>query len=369
MFARRTFIASGLAVSALALLPKGIARAAAGGFDPRPGKWRTFEITTQVDVRVPAGRNQAWVPLPSVSEAAWCRPAGNTWTTNAATATVERDPRWGAEMLHLVWKDGEGAPSATVVSRIATQDRAIDLSQPASAAIRLPEADRRLYLSATRLMPTDGIVKQVSDKITKGAGTDLDKVRAVYDWVVQNGFRDAKVKGCGAGDVVSMLELQSYGGKCADLNGLFVALVRAAGVPARDVYGIRVAPSQFGYKSLGANSETITGAQHCRAEVHLERFGWVPMDPADVRKVMLEEVAGGLPAEDARVKAARATLFGAWDGNWLAYNVAHDVTLPNSDEPPQGFLMYPEIKTGSEKLNCLNAGDNCYTIRTREIQA
>ena len=67
-----------------------------------------------------------------------------------------------------------------------------------------------------------------------------------------------------------MLELKNFGGKCADLNGLFVGLARAASVPARDLYGIRVGPSAFGYKALGTGSATISKAQHCRAEVFLQ---------------------------------------------------------------------------------------------------
>ena len=118
-----------------------------------------------------------------------------------------------------------------------------------------------------------------------------------------------------------MLKTGNLGGKCADLNALFVGLVRAAGIPARDVYGIRVAPSIFGYKALGANSETITKAQHCRAEVFLSGYGWVATDPADVRKVVLEEPPGNLAIDDPKVEAARKTLFGAWEGNWLAYNI------------------------------------------------
>ena len=81
-----------------------------------------------------------------------------------------------------------------------------------------------------------------------------------------------------------MLRANDFGGKCADLNGLFGALVRAAGLPARHIYGVRVAPSKVGYKSLGANSATITKAQHCRAEVYLTGHGWVAMDPATLPK-------------------------------------------------------------------------------------
>ncbi len=92
-----------------------------------------------------------------------------------------------------------------------------------------------------------------------------------------------------------------------------------AGIPARDVYGLRVAPSKFGYKSLGAGSAIISKAQHCRSEAYLAGFGWVPIDPADVRKVALEEPPANLKIDDPKVVAARKALFGSWETNWLAY--------------------------------------------------
>jgi hypothetical protein len=185
------------------------------------------------------------------------------------------------------------------------------------------------YLRATALLPTDGIVRDTARDIVHGAKTDEDKARAIYEWIVDNTFREPKVRGCGIGDIRTMLETGNLSGKCADLNALFVGLARAAGLPARDVYGIRVADSRFGYKSLG-KSGNVSKAQHCRAEVFLERFGWVPVDPADVRKVVLEEPPGKLSMVDPKVAAVRKQLFGAWEMNWLAYNDAHDLRLPNS---------------------------------------
>ena len=135
------------------------------------------------------------------------------------------------------------------------------------------------------------IVRATALKATKGAKTDLDKARAIYEWVVENTYRDGKVRGCGLGDIKTLLETGNLGGKCADLNALFVGLARSVGVPARDVYGLRVVPSQWGYRSMSANGN-VTGAQHCRAEFYLADRGWVPVDPADVRKVILEEPPG-----------------------------------------------------------------------------
>ena len=79
-----------------------------------------------------------------------------------------------------------------------------------------------------------------------------------------------------------MLETGDLGGKCADINSLYVGLARAAGLPARDFFGIRVADSAVS-KSLGRSGD-ITKSQHCRAEVFIDGIGWLRVDPADVRK-------------------------------------------------------------------------------------
>ena len=35
-------------------------------FTPRPGTWRTFEITTRVEILEASGVSRAWLPIPSV---------------------------------------------------------------------------------------------------------------------------------------------------------------------------------------------------------------------------------------------------------------------------------------------------------------
>ena len=128
-----------------------------------------------------------------------------------------------------------------------------------------------------------------------------------------------------------------------------------------------MAKSELGYKSLGASSENVTKSQHCRAEVHLAAYGWVPVDPADVRKVVLEEPPGNRPLDDDMVKRARARLFGSWEMNWMAYNFAHDVALPGSSGASVGFLMYPQAETAEGRLDCLDSDKFKYEITSKEI--
>ena len=363
-FLRTSAIAAGLA------LP-GMGRATptdASAFTPRPDNgWRVFEIVTRIEAPASDGPTQVWVPLPNVSEDGWSRPLGNLWSGNASGMYLATDPVYGAAMLHATWPAATAAPVLEVVSRCATRDRAVDLAHGATARPLTP-AERALYTRATALLPTDGIVLDTAREITRGAKSDEDKARAIYDWIVTNTFRNPKTRGCGLGDIRAMLETGDLSGKCADLNALYVGLARAVGIPARDVYGVRVADSRYGYKSLGKSGD-ISKAQHCRAEVWLERAGWVPVDPADVRKVALEEPPGQLPLTDAKVVAARNTLFGAWEMNWLAYNFGHDLRLPGSQGPEVPYLMYPHGENRDGRFDSLDPANFRYTLTAREITA
>jgi transglutaminase-like putative cysteine protease len=361
---RRDALHAGLLASLAAVLPRNAA--AQSSFAPRPDNWRSFEITTRLDLEKAQSAAQAWIPLPAVNEPEWTRPLGNSWSTNARTAVVERDSKYGAQMLHLEWEPAADPPMAEVTSRFSTRDRAVDLSKFGNAA-PLSEVERKLYTEPTALIPTDGIVRRTADMITANATSELAKAKVIYEWIVENTFRNARTRGCGVGDIAAMLRAGNLGGKCADLNALYVGLARAVGLPARDVYGVRVAPSKFGYKSLGTASPAVTKAQHCRAEVYIAGMGWVPVDPADVRKVVLEEPPGNLSLTDPKVVAARKTLFGAWETNWLAYNMAHDVRLPGSSGPAVEFLMYPQAEIAGSRLDSLDPEHFKYVITASEV--
>ena len=118
-------------------------------------------------------------------------------------AAIARDPAFGAEMLVAEWEPATTAPFLEVVSRVAVRDRAIDFTTPSAAEISASE--RALYLRATELIPTDGIVKETSRQIVKGAANDFDKARLIYDWVVANTVRNPRTRGCGSGDIGAML--------------------------------------------------------------------------------------------------------------------------------------------------------------------
>ena len=361
---RRSLVLAGSAAAVTASLPL---MAQERRFAPQPGDWREFEMTTRIEVKQPKGATRVWVPLPSI-DSDYQKSLDDTWSGNAASTRVVSDKAYGARMLLAEFAADNPSPVIEVVSRIRTQNRAVDWNRKTAAAI--DPAAMKAWVQPTDLMPTDGIVRQTALEITKGARTDLEKTQRVYDWVVNNTHREPKVRGCGVGDIKSMLETGNLSGKCGDINALFVGLMRSSGVPARDVYGIRLVPSAFGYRELGGNPANLKGAQHCRAEVFLKEYGWVAMDPADVGKVMRLETPEWLkdPTHPV-VRPVKTALFGGWEGNWLAYNNAHDVALPGSSGPKLGFLMYPQAENAGGRYDSLDPDNFKYTITAREIKA
>jgi Transglutaminase-like superfamily len=350
---RRRLLRGGTALAGAVALPN-FARAKVR-FAPQSGTWRYFEVVTRVDILEPSGATQAWVPVPAVNERDWFKSLGSEWTSNG-DASFAHDPKYGAEMLHVEWPDGD-SPVVEVPSRIATRDRAIDFAKPGR-----PAALTRRNTNSTRATPNSFLLTASSNErpiksSQTPAPTEIEKALAVYEWIVDNTFRDAE-GGCGIGDIAAMLRTGNLAGKCADLNALYVGLARAAGLPARDVYGVQIAPSKFGYKSrLRGNYQSTTlplGALSCRL-----RLG------ADGRGRCAQGRARGTanqPGDRRSLGYCRAK-----DVNWLAHNFAHDVTLPGSSGPRLAFLMYTQTESASARLDCLDPNSFKCVITAKEL--
>ncbi len=207
------------------------------------------------------------------------------------------------------------------------------------------------WLAPTSLGPIDGPVGELATTITKGKHTTLEKAKAIYDWVCENMYRDSKTIGCGKGDVC--LLLQTPGGKCTDIHSVFVALCRAAGVPAREIFGIRL-----GKKDI----QDISTWQHCWAEFYLPGYGWVPVDPADVRKMMLKK---NLSFKDPESIELQRYFWGAWDAYRVELARGRDLILnPPQKGMPLNTFGYPYAEVGGKPLDFYDPASFKYTFTT-----
>jgi transglutaminase-like putative cysteine protease len=318
--------------------------------------WRTFEMVYDVDLSAHMGAGRVWLPLPQ-ELGNYQRLMALSWSDSAPGAGLYRDSTYGANMFSVAWGKDELVPSFTVTAKVATRDRTMEPAAGCSHS----NSEAQLYLQPTKHIPVDGIVAKTSQSIVKSTMTQDEKAHAIYEWVVDNTFRDPKVRGCGMGNIKFMLESGNLGGKCADISSLFVGLARAAGIPAREIYGVRVAQSKQ-MKCLGSSGD-ISKAQHCRAEYFSPIHGWVAVDPADVRKAVLQEK---LALDNPSIKKLRKYLFGSWEMNWVGFNMARDFNLGSGggDIP---YLMYPYARVADKVLDGRSPEDFKFTLTSKEV--
>ncbi|NLX94985.1 MAG: transglutaminase domain-containing protein [Rhodopirellula sp.] len=158
-------------------------------------------------------------------------------------------PRPGASMVLEVSYE-------VTVRRIAT-----DLARLArNGPPRYANADAyRLFTRPERKIESDhpAIIEQ-AEKL-RGQKTDpVEIARAAYDWVLEN-VEYQLIEGFGG----AAWCLEKGHGECGDYSALFVALCRAAGVPARLVSGFWA---------------DRTDGWHCWAEFLLPEGQWIPVD-------------------------------------------------------------------------------------------
>ena len=274
-----------------------------------------------------------WVPLPHDSE--YQTVDGIEYDAGNTSSVISGDD-WGNQMLYIEW-DENADPADRVVS-IHFDVKREEVLRP-----ELKEEDTealseevKKYLEPSKNLPLNDQVKAKAMEVIEGKTTDLEKARAIYDWVIANMNRNEDVKGCGEGDVCALLDT-TMSGKCTDINSMFVALCRASGIPAREHFGIRI------------NAEDITKNQHCWAEFYLKGTGWVSADPADVLKAVLKN---NWTKEQEETKEKQEYYWGNLDAERIILSDGRDLKLnPAQAGEVLNDFGYPYAEVDGQKLD------------------
>jgi len=357
---RRDFLKTGLILGAGFIMPN-IYEIKAKAGDSK----RVFILENSYDLNHEDAKAMAklWIPIPYDSDYQLVGKLNFDGNYDEAFITNEND--YLAKTLFAKWSKKE-SKKLNLKMTLKVKDRSVDLSKASDSMVFPLETLK--FIEPTEHIPTDKKVKELSDKIVKDAKTPLESVRKIYDWVISNMYRDPNVKGCGVGDAGKAITYEIFGGKCTDISSVFVALVRSAGIPAREVFGLRLGASRFA-KSFGKSDKNglakVSGGQHCRCEFYLNGVGWIPADPADVTKVMLAEK---LTLKDAKVKRIKEFQFGNWEMNWIGFNYARDFVLsPEPIQKPLNMFGYPYAEVEDEVLDYYEPLDFSYSYVSQEV--
>ena len=142
----------------------------------------------------------------------------------------------GDAVRRMVVKVPQLPAGAEARAVITFETRRAYLLEPKNPGLfRLPArsktASMRKYLSPSpNIESTDRTVRNLAGEIVPEAGSAWDQVEAIYDWVRTNiQFVDDQ----GQEPVDTLTTLKRGHGDCDEMSCLFIALCRAAGIPAR----------------------------------------------------------------------------------------------------------------------------------------
>ena len=323
-------------------------------------QWRTYDLRSTIVLHKPLGRARLWLPLVQYRDTPWERSLGHHWQGNFETAGIYRDPVADMEVFYADWAEGVTEPKLEIVSQIASQDRHFDITRRNAIAERTEIL--RSNLRATQLVPNDGIVRRTAERAIGRVKDPLAQGKAIYDWVVENTTYDPQARNTGGTHIGHFLESGHLAGRSTEISLLFVGLCRAIGIPARPAFGLRMDGSRL-FTSLGA-SGNLNSAQQCRAEFYSPGYGWVPVNPADVRKAIQSEA---LSPFDPKLNVLKKLLFGFWEMNWASFNAAQDVILRGSSGNALPLLISPVVETREGRFDDAASGHFSYAITAQRV--
>lgn len=125
-------------------------------------------------------------------------------------------------------------------------------------------------------------------QVTENATTDYKKAEAIFEYVNINMSYDESSAYANKG---ALSALKNMKGVCEEFTTLFVAMCRAVDIPSRAIEGYQIEDVVSGDAVSG---DVVVGQKllnHVWAEIYLDEFGWVPVEPTIIYKVNGERKA------------------------------------------------------------------------------
>jgi transglutaminase-like putative cysteine protease len=194
---------------------------------------------------------------------------------------------------------------------------------PDLKAASAPKVELARFVEADRLVPVTGLPAQLAAEQTKGATTQLEKAKDIYEYVFRTMKYDKTGTGWGHGD--TLWACDSKHGNCTDFHSVFISMARSQKIPAR---------FQIGFPLPADKTSAEIPGYHCWAEFYLDAIGWVPVDISEAWKH----------------QEKHDYFFGSHDVNRVQFTQGRDLKLsPAQDGAPLNYFIYPYVEVGGKE--------------------
>src|SRR3989338_7440263 len=306
-------------IATLIILPLGISKLAAR-FSP---KERSFLIEERIlfkNFPNDVSELRVWIPYP----------VNDNWqaiedfkVSGPFKADVIMDKEYGNKILFIKSKkDASYGMHIQIILSLMAKRREYSTSG------NLETSSKNLsgFLKADRLVPVNGEIKKLAEEITHGKSNNLEKARAIYDYLIDElTYSKDDPKVCGIGD--SLLTLQYKKGICTDYHSLFISLVRSLGIPAK---------FEIGFRMPKEPQEGNLNVYHCWAKFYIKGKGLIPVDISEADKYPQK----------------RDYYFGNIDEDRIRLTAGRDIILKEArDLRSLNFFVFPYAELNGQQFN------------------
>jgi transglutaminase-like putative cysteine protease len=264
-----------------------------------------FEFEYVATLPTLSGPARAWLPVPRSDRF-------QTVEVKAISAPGRRETltdNHGNQVLMLSLAPGDGGKPISLRFQVQRLER---------GAYTEPESRPEQFLSPEALVPDVPVFRRIAADVTGSRTGDLARARAIFDHTIETFKYQRYGQGWGKGDAVRACDAQS--GNCTDFHAYFIAVSRAAGIPARFAIGASI-PSD-------RDDGGIDG-YHCWAEFFAEGQWW-PVDLSEANKY----------------SPLSTYYFGHHPANRIELSRGRDLVLdPGPSSGAINFLAYPLLET------------------------
>ena len=238
-----------------------------------------------------------------------------------------RQPEYGNQVLYAETAKADKSEYKFAVDYDVTRREHVVLvdGKPAQGLkpIGTPKVELARFLEADRLVPITGLPAELAIEQTKGATTQLEKAKDIYEYVFRTMKYDKTGTGWGHGD--TLWACDSKRGNCTDFHSVFMSMARSQKIPAR---------FQIGFPLPADKTSSEIGGYHCWAEFYIDSIGWVPIDISEAWKH----------------QEKHDYFFGAHDANRVQFTQGRDLKLsPAQDGAPLNYFVYPYVEVGGKE--------------------
>jgi transglutaminase-like putative cysteine protease len=289
---------------------------------------RTVEVRYLVnlsELRQDHGRVDIWLPFPG--ETAHQQVMASR-VTSEFPYQLHYDPVYGNAILHFNVESKE-LRDATIGYEAVVNRREWKVPFHKKATNPWPHDKNlaALHLRENRKIKFQPEVIEAANTIRDKYKTNLDIAHAAYDHVLATMEYDKSGDGWGNGDTAWACSMGK--GNCTDFHSLFLAVIRAAGVPGQFEIGMAF-PSNMSEGDI----TFFKCGYHCWTSFYTPEYGWVPADVS----------------EAAQKSGLRDYFFGAVDENRVLLSRGRDIDLvPKQRGESENFFTEPRIETETGK--------------------